>query len=83
MGIAYATKLLKTRQGIKSPVSLQMTCSRFSKNLYLSKVVRSPNHRLVRMAAGSERSGQKGGKHQNIRHSKIIRFSAATVQPRV
>lgn len=44
---------------------------------------KSPNHRLVRMAAGSVRSGQDGGKHQVVRHSKIIKFSAATVQPQV
>jgi len=37
MGIAYATKLMKTRQGSKSPLRLQMTCSRIRKKLYLSK----------------------------------------------
>jgi len=83
MGTAYATKLLKTRQGSKSPLRLQMTCSQIRKKLYLSKVVKSPNHRLVRMAAGSDSSGQYGGKHQVVRHIQIIEFSAATVQPHV
>ena len=80
-GTKYATKLLKTRQGTKSPLRLQMTCSRYSKKLYLSDVVRSPN-RLVRMAAGRERSRQNSGEHQIIRYNKIIVYSAATAQPR-
>jgi hypothetical protein len=57
-----------------------MTCSRIRKKLYLSKIVKSPNHRLVQMAAGSMRSGQNDGQHQAVRRAKIIEFAAATVQ---
>jgi len=35
------------------------------------------------MAAGMVRSGNNDGKHQAVRHKKIIEVSAAAVQPHV
>ncbi len=80
MHIAYATKLWQTRQGSKSPLRLQMTCSRIRKKLYSSIVVKSANHQLLSLTDGLERSRQNGGKHQTVGATNFITISRPVME---